>query len=143
MIDKDLNKAKTIRDDERQTLVVIRDLKTLYKSIDRGIKPLYLALTQNRDFVGASAADKVVGKAAAMLMAELEIKSLHTYIISESALSYLQDKGIMVSYDDKVDFIENRAKDGKCPMELIAGDTDDVKTLLIRLKDFLTKVGAI
>ena len=111
----DLDNARTILDREGYTCVLCRGT-ALHTSRQRGVKPLLALLDE--DVEGFSAADKVVGKGAALLYCLLKIKTLHAHIISEAALSVLQDHGIPASWDLKVPYIVNRAGTGRCPMEV-------------------------
>ena len=84
---------------------------------DRGVKPLLDFIDEKYNIKGAVVADKVVGKAAAMLYVLLEIKELYACVISEPALEVLQKNGINVTYGEKVSMIRNRTDTGFCPME--------------------------
>lgn len=78
--------------------------------------------------------DKVIGKAAAMLMVYGGVKKIHALIISEHALQILQAHNISISYDTLVPYIINRKKDGMCPMEqavLSIQDIDQAYQLLV------------
>ena len=58
---------------------------TVLRSKERGIKPLMAWLAAGEDCVGAVAADKVVGKAAAFLYVLLGVAEVHANVMSESA----------------------------------------------------------
>ena len=83
----------------------------------RGVRPLLDLLEGNADVAGFAAADKVVGKAAAYLYCLLNIKCLYAQVISQPALDVLSKTDIDVEYDQLVPAIQNRTKDGFCPME--------------------------
>lgn len=83
----------------------------------RGVRPLIDLLESKTDVTGFSVADKVVGKAAAYLYCLLGVKSLYARTISKPALSVLHDAQIYIEYDLLVPAIQNRTKDGFCPME--------------------------
>lgn len=89
-----------------------------FTSDKRGIAPL-LMLTQASPGLlsGASVADKVTGKASAMLMIRGRVKELHTRVISRPALEALEASAVEVYYDEVTPQIRNRAGDGICPME--------------------------
>ena len=78
-----------------------------------------------------------------MFMAELGIRQMDTLIISRSALEYLQDKGIVVSYSRLVEYIKNRTGDGKCPVETMADASKDFDELLDGVKRFLKRLELI
>ena len=89
----------------------------------RGVKPLLDLLDQ--DLTGFSAADKVVGKAAALLYRLLGISEIYAGVISQPALRVLAQGGITVFYGSKVPAIRNRTDTGFCPMETAVWDIDD------------------
>ena len=64
---------------------VLTDGAEIYTSTHRGVKPLVQFLESGKAFVGFSAADKVVGKAAAYLYVLLGVKEIYAQIISETA----------------------------------------------------------
>lgn len=110
-----VNKAKEMLVQEKYTCVIINS-DHIYTSRERGVKPL-LDWYGTVDMEGASAADKVVGKAAAYLYVLLKIKEIYAGVISEPAYKVLLDYNISVSFDKKVKAIQNRDKTGFCPME--------------------------
>lgn len=66
---------------------------------------------------GACAADKVVGKAAALLMIYGGVSEIYAEVISESAADCLEQNGIKFSFGKRVPYIRNRNKTDMCPME--------------------------
>ncbi len=139
----DLQKAIDLRDNGGYALAVFKDGELLFKSTSSGIYPLYKAYTDGVDFTGASAADKVVGKGAANFFKKLNVKELHTNIISKSAYEYLQSGNAVLSYENLVDFIINRTKDGKCPVETMAERSDDFEAFLLDVEQFLKRLEII
>ena len=100
------------------TVVLCRD-DVVYTDTRRGVAPLLALLDAGTDVRGFSAADKVVGKAAAFLYLRLGVAEVYAPIISESARDLLVAHGVAVSYDTLVPAIRNRAGDGYCPMETV------------------------
>ncbi len=89
---------------------------------------------------GFSAADKVVGKAAAMLFSLAGICELYAEVISRPAAEYLTQKGITFSYGELTDRIINRKGDGQCPMELAVKDISDPIEGLAAIKKRLEEI---
>lgn len=83
----------------------------------RGVKPLLDLIDSGRDLSAFSAADKVVGRGAALLYALMGIKKLFAGTVSESAEEVLRAHNIYYQYGTRVPHIVNRKKDGLCPME--------------------------
>lgn len=87
-------------------------------STKQGIAPILELMQLKIHFLNnASVADKVIGKAAALLLIKAGIKELYAGIISEHAVKVLEQNGITVQYDTIVPYIINRRGDGMCPME--------------------------
>lgn len=104
---------------------------------DRGIKPILQWLSTAPDqLAGGYAADKVVGKAAALLFIQGGIAALHTRVISQPALDALTAYHIPTTYDQLVPRIVNRAGDGLCPMESRVITIDDPAEAYLALKDY-------
>ncbi len=93
------------------------DGKELITSRERGIKPLLNLYESERNFKNFSAADKVIGKAAAFMYALLGIKEIFSFVISEKALEVFEKYGIDIKYEECSPNIINRTKTDICPME--------------------------
>ncbi len=115
-MEQDLQRAIDLLATGAYTCVICREGLTLTETA-RGVRPLLAILENGPHCRGASAADKVVGKAAAFLYCLLGIRALYAPILSQPALEVLQNAGIAVSYDRLVPAIRNRTDTGLCPME--------------------------
>lgn len=108
--------------------IVIRKDDKVFSSYERGVKPLMQLINNDLSFLeNASVADKVIGKAAALLMVLGKIKEVHTIVISEPAIEVFERFGIDFHFDKKVKNIINRKGDGLCPMEQLCLDIEDPK----------------
>lgn len=94
----------------------------------RGVAPLVEIIQSGTDISGFSAADRVVGKAAAMLMLKAGVAEVYALTISESAEKLLKSHGVKVSFKNRTARIMNRDNTGPCPMETAVADTDDINT---------------
>ena len=86
-------------------------------STRRGVAPLLELIDQKKKVQGYSAADKVVGKATALLYCLLGVKAVYADVISASARQVLETNGIAVAFGSCVPYIQNRSGTGCCPME--------------------------
>jgi len=66
---------------------------------------------------GADVADRVIGRAAALLFAHGGVRSVWAARMSETARDFLQTTGIAFEYEELVPAILNRDGTGLCPME--------------------------
>ena len=134
-----LEQAKSLLLTSASTIAVVSNGE-VFTSQERGVKPLLHLLTEKKGFLkGASVADKVIGKAAALLMVLGEIKEVHTLIISEPAIKVFEKYNISYFYDKKVDRIVNRTGDGLCPMETLCLDVEEPKEAFEKIMNFIKK----
>lgn len=120
----DIEKAKNAL--VGHTLALCRG-EDIITSDKRGVAPMLDFLHEGKNLRGYSAADKVVGKSAAMLFIKAGIKEIYAAVISASAERILLQNGISVSFAEKTERIMNRDKTGLCPMESAVYDTDDTE----------------
>lgn len=130
-----LETAKRLLTDSKATLVVIAESGEEFTSEERGVKPLvYLLEHEPRILKGASVADKVVGKAAALLMVLGDIKEINTGVISTPAMEVFEKHNITYFFNKKVERIVNRKGDGLCPMETLCLDIEEPANALLKIK---------
>lgn len=113
--DLDLARALLIANKDA-TLVAVRG-DEIVVCRDRGVKPLLKMVAEGRSLKGFSVADKVVGKAPALLYAVLGPEAVFSPVMSWTGRAVLFAAGIFVSHDVLVPHISNRAKSGQCPMD--------------------------
>ena len=128
-----LEKCREILKSGDYTLVLF-DGKTLLTDTKRGVKPLLDLLDRETDLSGFSAADKVVGKAAAFLYVLLNVREIYADVISTHALSVLEEHQIPVVYGTLTDKIKNRAGTGFCPMETGVLDEENPEKALEKIR---------
>lgn len=136
----DLTKAINTLTSSRYTCVLCKG-DELYTSIERGVKPLLDWLDSGINFKGFSAADKIVGKAAAFLYALLGVKEVYAPVMSESAIYTLARNGIQPRCDISVKSIINRVGTGNCPMEEAVSNTSIPEEALKLIKRRLAELN--
>ena len=136
----DLLKAKELLQSGNYTCVLCKGSE-IHTSTQRGVRPLLELLESGTDLSGFSAADKVIGKATAMLYRLLGVREVFGTVVSDAALETLGEGHIDISFATKVDRIINRTGDGPCPMEAATAATNDpaealrlIKLTLVRLQ---------
>ena len=138
---KDIDLAKNMLHNEQLTMVIVKDGEILYRSKDRGIQPLCMVYKEmKKSLKGASVSDKVIGRAAAMIYADMGIKELHTNLISENATEVLQKTDIITNYDLEVESIQNGDKTDLCPVERLSLKAKNTDELFIGIDDFLKSI---
>lgn len=135
---KNIEIAKKYLLENNLSLVIVKNGKVVVQENDRGIKPLFISILEKKEEIdGGVLADKVIGKAAAMLSSKANIKHIYTKMISGSAVEVLKNNNISLEYDLKVPNILNRTKTGSCPVEKMAKDEENVEALIEEIKKFL------
>lgn len=103
--------------DEKLCCVVAKN-DEFFTSDALGIKPLMVFLRADKHFfVDAVIADKVIGKAAALLMILGGACGVYGEVMSQSAVETLKKHEIYFEYGELVPYIKNRTDTGTCPME--------------------------
>lgn len=139
---RDIDMAVELLEKEELALAIVKDGKSIFTSSGKGIKPLYTAYEEHKDELeGSSVADRVTGRAAAMLCAYSGVKQLKTKLISENAINVLNKANVLYEYDECTPFIENRDRTGMCPVEILSLKNDDIDGLLKEIKKFLHNIN--
>ena len=140
----DIELAKNLLDNEQRALVIVKDGKVLFSVDGKGIKPIYTAFNELKDELkGSSVADKVIGKAAAMIYEHAAIKELSTKLISENAINVLENTSIIYEYEKSVPYIKNRDQSGMCPVETLSLKVNNIDDLLVEISSFLANINKL
>ena len=106
----------------------------------RGISPLIRLIDESRDLSGYAAADRIVGKAAAMLFVKADVSAVYGRVTSAAAKEYLDSRGIPCTFGTLTEKIINRSGDDICPMEKTVTDIDDPEEAYSALKERLSQL---
>lgn len=132
-----------------------RDLRIAMEAVERGasvamakggtllasrsgqtIRPLIELLDEVGDEAkGAVVADKVLGRAAALVLATAHVKAVHGLVMSARAKEILEKANIKYSCDRLVEYISNRSGDGMCPIEQMSLAFDDAGEFLMAIRE--------
>ncbi|MBQ1533642.1 MAG: DUF1893 domain-containing protein [Erysipelotrichaceae bacterium] len=106
-----------------------------YFSYDSGIRPVIDRINEKEDyFKGLEVADKIIGKASAMLLSLSGVKKVHAVVLSQAGKDIFDKYDVEYSFDELTDYIVNRRGDGMCPMEMTVKDIDDLREAYEALK---------
>ena len=99
----------------------------------RGIAPLLELIESGKDVSGYSAADKVVGKAAAALFIKCGVKQLYAAVLSKGGAELLERHGVEYVYGILTDAIINRAGTDACPMEKAVRNIEEIEDMYVAI----------
>lgn len=119
-----LSRAVTLLHSDSYTCILC-DRDRILTSRSNGIAPLLTRIEDKEDLRGMVCADKIIGKAAAMLLLYGGVCAVHGDVLSVRAKALLEREGVAVSYSVLTDGIINRKGDGPCPMEQAVADLTD------------------
>lgn len=134
----DLRLAKETLQARGLSLVLVKGGKLLRWSQREGIADLLAFMEElGAELQGAALADKVVGKAVAMVVCYAGIASVYSPLASQAALVQLRGAGVTVEYDQVVPNILNKQGTGTCPLERLTLALDDPREAVEALREFL------
>lgn len=106
-----------------------------------GVMDLFEMYINDATFMkGASIADKVVGKGAAALMILGGISRVYADVISQSAIALLENTNVELKYNTIVSRIEDKSKNGICPLEKLCARSDSLDELFLIIKEFVERM---
>lgn len=113
-----LELAKKTLIDGDYSCVVVKDGKVLHAVHGEGIHPIIELYTKYPlDMKDASVADKIIGRAAAVVYTLAGIKEIYCHVISAHGIDMLEKHGIYHRESRIVERIDNRTNTDMCPME--------------------------
>ena len=102
-------------------MVIVKNGEILFETQSHRISGFLDAICSLDEQLRDSAiADRVVGKAVALLCVYIKAKTVYAEVLSKHARIVLDEHGIACSWRELVEYILNADKSGLCPFEKIA-----------------------
>lgn len=132
---RDLEKAKRCLNANDLTLSIVKNGEILFETSSKGISGFLEAYEKLGDVLkGASVADKVVGKAIALLSIHAKVHGIYAEILSKSAKSVLEKYEVYHEWGGLVENILNIDETDICPFEKLAQEISNPKEACRKLK---------
>jgi hypothetical protein len=132
---EDIDLARSLLEEEKWNLVIVKEGQVLFSSRERGIAPFFRAVQGvGKSLHNAAVADHIVDSAVAMLCLYARIASVYAGIASQGALDMLNGQGVIVNSESTVPYISNYDGTDLCPFERMAGDSENPAQLFSILK---------
>jgi hypothetical protein len=120
---KDTDLARSLLEEEKWNLVIVKEGQVLYSSRERGVAPFFRAVhSKKKSLHNAAVADRIVGLAVAMLCLHGRLASVYADVASQGALDMLKKSGVIVDSKSTVPYISNYDGTDLCPFEKLAGN---------------------
>jgi hypothetical protein len=124
----DLEIAKNVLYKKELTLAIVKNGEVMFETRSHRISGFLGAIEQLGDKLEyASLADRVAGKAIALLCVYAKIKEVYAEILSKKAKTVFEQNGIPNEWKELVDNVLDLNKSGVCPFENAADDISDPK----------------
>jgi len=131
----DLKLAANRLVEKRLNLCIVKEQKVVFETTSQGISGFLNAIEKFRDdLVGACVADRVVGKAIALLCVYSKVKAVYALTFSENAKALLLKEGIYVEWDVLVENVLDHRKAEVCPFEKTATEIANPEDAYRKLK---------
>ena len=113
---------------EQGLSLLVYNNEELTTHANRGVQDLLALLAEQPERLnGAIVADKLIGKAAAALMATGGVREVHTNIICTAGRELLEQQGIKVFAREEVPQILNRDRSAMCPIDSKIAEVESVE----------------
>jgi hypothetical protein len=138
---QDLEIAKKQLYSKNLTLAIVKNGIILFQTDTHKISGVIGAIEKfGAQLNGASVADRVAGKALALLCVYAGISQIYAEVLSRKALAVFEDNKIMFEWKEIIDNVLDIDKTGVCPFEKVAANISDPKESYATFKTLLTKM---
>lgn len=137
---ENIDLARSLLEEEKWNLVIVKGGKVLYSSRERGIGPFFKAVqSMGKSLHNAALADRIMGSAIAMLCLHAGITSVYADMASQGALDMLKGQGVIISSKSTVPYISNYDGTDLCPFEKLAKSCQGPSQLFATLQILFAK----
>jgi len=141
MSDLDIAKSRLYEND--LTLTIVKKGEVLFETGSHRISGFLGAIEQlGAGLKGASVADRVAGKAIALLCVYAGIREVYAEVLSRKAKAVFEENGIPCEGKALVDNILDLTRSGVCPFEKAASDISDPEKAYATFKALLQALKA-
>jgi hypothetical protein len=138
---QDLDLAKKQLYDKELTLVIAKSGQVLFETDAHRISGFLHAIdTLGPQLKGASVADKVAGKALALLCVYAGIREVYAEVLSKKAQALFDENHVSYAWGQMVENVLDLNKTGVCPFEKAAAAISDPKDSYGAFKSLLAKM---
>jgi len=132
----DLEIAKRYLHEKGYSLVIAKGGRIVFATRQSGVSGFLRAIDEfSKDgLIDSSVADRIVGRAAAMLCLYCAVKAVYAVILSESGKELLEKNSVPFQFESLVPNILNRQKTGTCPFEQTVSSISNMEEAYEKLK---------
>ena len=132
---QDLELAKERLNEKSLTLSIVKNGEIIFETVSNGISGFLEAIEKFGDGLeGTSVADRVTGKAIALLCVYAKVKAVYAIILSKGAKSVFEKHAVYHQWENLVENILDINKAEICPFEKMATEISNPKDAYRKLK---------
>jgi hypothetical protein len=132
---QDLEIAKKCLKENNLTLVIVKNGEVIFETASHGVSGFLDAIERFGDKLeGASVADRVVGKAIALLCVYAKVKAVYAITLSKTAKTVFEESMIHHEWNEQVKNILDCDRNELCPFEKLAIKISDPNDAYMRLR---------
>ncbi len=120
------------------SLIIVKNNKIIYKSKKESVGSI-VGLLENKPEIlkDAFVADKIIGRAVAMICDYSSVKFCYGKIVSRGAVDIFKKRNLEYKAENIVKAIKNRDNTDLCPIEKLTLDVSDSEEGIKRIKEFI------
>ncbi len=138
---QDIEIAKKQLYSKQLTLAIVKNNKLIFQTDSHRISGFMHAIDiLGFQLMGASVADRVAGKALALLCVYAGIREVYAEVLSKKAQVLFQENKVACQWGQLVDNVLDSDKNGVCPLEKAACEILDPKDSYFAFKALMEKM---
>jgi len=131
----DLNLAKQRLSQKNLSLVITKNSGVLFETKSHGISGLLKAIKQlQNNMAGSSVADRIVGRAAALLLIYSGVVAVFAVTASDGGIEVLKNNHVFHEFRRRVPYILDSKRMDVCPFEKLVAKFSEPKEAYDELK---------
>jgi len=139
---QNLKLAKHRLKQKNLNLAIAKNGRIIFENESQGIRGLLHAIEKlGKELIGSSVADKIVGRAAAILCVYSKAASVFAVTISEEGIKVLEDNKVFYRFENRVPNILNYEGADICPFEKLVMGFTNPEEAFKKLKFFVDTQG--
>lgn len=137
----DLEIAKKRLSEDGLTLSIVKNGEVVFETGSHGVSGFLEAVEKFGDELeGASVADRIVGKAVALLCVYARVRAIYALVLSRNAKEALEENMVHHEWKHLVENILDANKNELCPFEKLAMEISSSRDAYERLKALQTSL---
>jgi hypothetical protein len=125
-------------------LLIFQGHDLIYSSSGRGVSPLLEAIEEVglEGLKGVLTADRIVGRAAALLNVYMGASAVHALVISAGAEELFKGHGVAFDFVEETDMVKDVDGVLFCPFERLVQGISDPEVAFVAIRDKLAELRA-